>query len=366
MKKSLCSLLLLWSVSTNAQEISTLLKDTYGDNLAPGIAMHICSDEKQLHYAQGYADLKTNRIVHAQTQFRLASVSKQFTAMAIYQLIRQGSLSFETPIRQILPELPVKTTSVQIKHILQHSSGLIDYESYIPDNQLDQVSDKDVLKILSQHDSVYFEAGSQFRYSNSGYCLLALIVERVSKQAFDAYCEQHIFHPLQMTHALVYKPTDRIYERAYGYHPNQGTYGFADQSLTSATQGDGGIYMSVEAYSHWATKSNPLIDTQYLADLDKYKVKVYENIYYSLGWFLSIDDSNNLYLFHSGESTGFHNIVLINYTQDKSIVAFSNRDDLKIASLFSTIAEKEFFSFHHIAGQPLFNWLSTVYANTYK
>ena len=363
MKNIVCGLLLLISTTIHAQQVSDILKKTYPTEIAPGIIVALRKDSVNQFFKKGFANLNEGRYIHEDTQFRLASVSKQFTSMAIYQLIRKGLLDFETPVREILTELPASTANVQILHLLQHSSGIMDYESYISNNQLDQVSDKDVLSILAQQDSVYFEAGSTFRYSNSGYCLLALIVERISQQSFSSFCKEQLFDKSDLEHAVVYKPTDTIHERAYGYHPDNTTFIFADQSLTSATQGDGGVYMSISAYSSWADAHQILFDAQYLADLKNQKILVKDNIYYSLGWFLGYDEANNLYLFHSGESTGFHNIVLFNHTQNNALVAFSNRDDHEIGELFKKIGESNSFSFTTIGLHNLFQWLSNVYAN---
>lgn len=363
MKGLLCTLLTINSLASPAQQIQQLISDTYPTNSGPGIAVSIRQESVNQTYCTGAANLNEDRLINEHTQFRLASVSKQFTSMAVYQLIRQGKISFDTPIIDILPELPTSTYAVRIGHLIQHSSGLLDYEAYIPSNQLDQVSDSDVLTILSQQDSVYFQAGSEFRYSNTGYCLLALIVERVSGQSFSIFCKERIFDLLGLGNSIIYKPSDSIVERAYGYHPNGGDYIFADQSLTSATQGDGGVYMSISSYNIWANTAQPLFDEQYLRDLENSKILVKDNIYYSLGWFVGYDEQDNMYLFHSGESTGFHNIVLFNFTKNSALFAFSNRDDQKIGDLFAQLGNNHAFHFSQIGSNNLFQWLSKVYAN---
>ena len=364
MIKSLClSLLLLNVTSVYAQKMENLVQDIYPSKSEAGLVLLTKDHQKTQILPYGLADIRMEQKIEEDTQFRLASVSKQFTAMAIYRLIRAGKLQFDTPIRNILPELPASTQAIAIKHLLNHSSGLLDYESYIPTNQNEQLSDVDILHILSTQDSVYFEAGSKFRYSNSAYCLMAVIVARVSQQSFAEYCKEQIFDMIGANQALVYKATDKMHKRAYGYHPKDGKFIFADQSLTSATQGDGGVYISAKEYELWLSKHNPLFDEQYFADLEKYKIAVKDGVDYSLGWFTARYADKDLYLFHSGESTGFHNLVLFNYSQQKALVTFSNRDDLKIADLTLQVGKVLQLDFSSINNQPIFLWLSNVYAN---
>lgn len=185
------------------------------------------------------------------------------------------------------------------------------------------------------------------------------MVERLTHKSYSDAIEQLIFNPLGINGATVYPTLDRK-KRAFGYHPQDDNFIFADQSLTSSTKGDGGVYISALDYSRWLDNSNALFDTKYWDTLQQQKVLVKDNIYYSLGWFMKYNTNGTFTIFHSGESTGFHNIVMFEPVTNKMITIFSNRDDFKIAQLFDDLAKENAVN---ALPKPLFNWLNKVYMN---
>lgn len=359
MKKILLSILLISMHIVYAQEPYNILRQAYNDK-APGTSLAIRTEGKTTYHQRGLANLQKAYPIAITTHFRMASVSKQFTAMAIYLLHRQGKLNLEDPISKYLEGLPPRTQAITISHLLNHTSGLVDYESHIPTHQTAQLTDRDVLHIIADIDSVYFPAGTRFQYSNTGYCLLALIVEKVAGLSYPEAVKELIFKPSDIKHATVY-PTPHDKKRAYGYHPTSVGFRLADQSITSATKGDGGVYISMEEYLKWVNNQNPLWDESYKAHLEKYAVYVKDDVYYSLGWFFT-RKGRDLFLFHSGESTGFHNIVVWNMTDNNVLALFSNRDDMKIAEVYDKLMKHQQLTFNLI-NIPLFLWLNKVYMN---
>nr|HMQ60479.1 serine hydrolase domain-containing protein [Flavilitoribacter sp.] len=259
-----------------------------------------------------------------QTNFRMASVSKQFTAMAILLLEKQGKLSFDDPLTRFFPDFAPIGARITVGQLLTHSSGIWAYESVMDDNLTEQLSDADVLNLIKGIDNTYFEPGTAFRYSNSAYCLLALIVERVSGQPFPAYLKKHIFRPLGMKNTLVYEAGKRIRNRAYGYaRDDQGNLFFSDQSPTSATKGDGGMYTSLEDYMKWhlALQTNRLINLE--KALDKVNAPLPgNNGRYGAGWFFKKE--GDLEMFHSGSTCGFSNMVIRIPDTGVMVAFFSN------------------------------------------
>jgi len=338
-----------------------ILKKYYPNSQIPGGVLLIKSDAEVKTSVVGLSHLEKNISIIKETRFRMASVSKQFTAMAVYLLIQDGKIDFETPIKEIFPELPSSTFPIKVKHLLNHSSGLVDYENVIPQYQNQQLTDNDVLKLIQKLDTVYFDAGTQFRYSNTAYCLLSLIVERITNDSYEEFCETRIFNKLNMLSAQISAP-DTFEDRAFGYKPKNSEFRFVDQSLTSATRGDGGVYISALDYAKWMDKSNSLLTSNFFKDLEKYKIKVKDGIYYSLGLFLTKTGDGNLTLFHSGESTGFHNIFIFQPQRNYGISLFTNRDDLLISDIFKEVMGKENFQIPNLK-QPLFLWLNKVYSN---
>jgi CubicO group peptidase (beta-lactamase class C family) len=326
---------LLWNpTQTFAQpilqpQISTRLDSFFRTLPAnqPGIALTIEKHGDILYRnAAGLADLDTNTPIDSTTNFRMASLSKQFTAMAILLLEKDGRLSLKDPLGRWLPELPTNIcTNVLIAHLLTHSSGILDYETLIPDTQTTQVLDADVLKLLSSHDSTYFRPGARFRYSNSGFCLLALIVERASHETFANYIKQKIFLPLGMDHSTIYEKGQPIFRRAMGFAKDStGKTIPSDQSVTSATKGDGGVYTSLTDYRKWliALQENRLIDLPAALQHLRFPIRNPPNTYYAAGWF--INNQSPAILFHSGSTCGFATYIIRIPSEDWSVTYFSN------------------------------------------
>jgi CubicO group peptidase (beta-lactamase class C family) len=291
----------------------------------PGIALSIQRHDDILYQkAAGLAD--PNTPLDITTNFRMASLSKQFTAMAILLLEKDHQLKLDDPIGHWLPELPATVGQhILIHHLLTHSSGIEDYESLIPDTQTTQVLDKDVLELLSHRDTTYFPPGTRFRYSNSGFCLLALIIERASHQSYADFIKEHIFLPLHMDHSTVYEKDHPIFHRAMGYAKDStGKTIPRDQSITSATKGDGGIYTSLVDYRKWirALQQNQLINLPATLKRLRFPIDNTPNTWYAAGWF--IRDQSPLILFHSGSTCGFATYVIQIPGDEWCITYFSN------------------------------------------
>ena len=306
----------------------------------PGAALLVLKDGQPL-YARGYglASLEDNTAVDVQTNFRLASVSKQFTAMAITLLAAEGRLGLDDPLKHWLPGLPAATEAVTLRQLLVHSSGLIDYEDVMPQAPERQLRDADVLAILADQDRTYFPPGSSYRYSNSGYALLALVVEQASGLPYPQFLRQRIFLPLGMdsTHAR----TDEgpaIAQRAWGYSRVDGQWQRTDQSATSAVLGDGGIYSSINDLARWdaAQYDDRLLAQPWRAQLTTAGNPVHGETdvsAYGLGLRLHQD-----LVWHSGESIGFRNVQLRWPQQRLSVVLLSNRNDPEPYALARQIA----------------------------
>ena len=337
--------LLLLSVNTFAQSrLSARLDSLFQSYASPGDTPgFVLSIEKQGNILYRNAVGCTGAIeqsppLDTTTNFRMASVTKQFTAMGIFLLEKQGRLGFDDPIGRWLPELPPHVgQKVLIRHLLTHTSGILDYESLIPEDRDRQLLDEDVLTLLSTHDSTYFSPGSRFRYSNSGFCLLALIIERASHRSFSAFLKESIFLPLHMDHSFVYQVE---WSRAYeGYEVRHRALGFArdstgkiylsDQSITSATKGDGGVYTSISDYSKWmkALQNDRLIRLAPVLRRLRAPIDIRSLDYYAGGWFMT--GGSPLILFHSGSTCGFSNFVIQIPGDEWSVFYFSNLADNK-------------------------------------
>jgi CubicO group peptidase (beta-lactamase class C family) len=168
------------------------------------------------------ANLETGTPIRTSTIFHAASVAKQFTAMAIMLLIRDGKFSLDDDIRKFIPELPDYGTPIRVRHLLTHTSGLRDFfEMLILARgrfEEDRITDADMMDIVTRQKALNFQPGAEYLYSNTGYGLLEIIVKRVSGQSLREFAADRIFGPLGMSHTLFHDDyTVLVPGRASGY-----------------------------------------------------------------------------------------------------------------------------------------------------
>ena len=330
---------LLGGCATGGDGVNALMRDYDGD--VPGASVLVVRDGKAIvRRAYGLADVEKRIAATPATNYRLASVTKQFTAASILLLMESGKLQLDDPVRRWLPSLPEATSAVTIRHLLTHTSGIIDYEDVIPEGTTEQVHDADVLRLLESQDRTYFPPGSGYRYSNSGYALLALIVERASGQTFAAFLRERIFLPLGMTNTVAFEDgISTVAHRAFGHTLANDVWTRTDQSVTSAVLGDGGIYSSIDDLARWdaALYDDRLLrrESRELAfapatDTDE------PNVNYGFGWRITGDTQ-----WHSGETRGFRNVIVRDPGRRLTVVILTNRNGpepyakaLEIARLF--------------------------------
>ena len=321
------AMLLLLSTGARAGDADALMQRYTGK--VPGAALLVLKDGKPvLRKAYGYADLEHGVAATPATNYRLASISKQFTAAAILLLAEDGKLKLDDSVRRWLPSLPASDQGITIHHLLSHASGLIDYEDLMPPGTTRQLNDGDVLRMLSAETRSYFAPGTGYRYSNSGYVLLGLIVERASGQRLPAFLHRRIFQPLHMEHTLLREPDGpQPAHRAYGYSEQDGHWLRTDQDQTSATRGDGGIYSSIDDLARWDAA---LYDGRLLKESSRRLAFAAHNHVtgeadvdaYGYGWRIHGDVR-----WHSGESIGFRNVIVRWPQQHLTVILLSNRND---------------------------------------
>jgi CubicO group peptidase (beta-lactamase class C family) len=301
----------------------------YANPAGPGASVLVVRDGAAvLARSYGMADVEAGIRATPRTNYRLASLTKQFTATAIMLLKEDGRLRYDDPITKYLPKLPATARGVTIRMLLTHTSGLWAYEDFVPDSQTTQVHDADVPALIAHADSSYFAPGSAYRYSNTGYALLALIVERASGERFARFLHDRIFAPLGMSATVAYENgVSTVADRAFGYSIDNGRVRRTDQSSTSAVLGDGGIYTSLEDLAKWdaALDAHALV-----ADGDQREAWTSAlttrgaRVGYGFGWFVD-SASDGPRLRHHGETMGFTNAILKIPSRRLTIVILTNR-----------------------------------------
>lgn len=290
-------------------DVDALLREYDGDG--PGASLLVIEEGRAVvRKAYGLADVNARRPATPATNYRLASITKQFTAAAILEL----NLNLDDDVRKWLPSLPVQ--GVTVRHLLTHTSGLIDYEDVIPEGTTRQLRDADVLRLLELQDRTYFAPGTRYRYSNSGYALLALIVEKASGQSFATFLRDRIFRPLRMHNTVAFEDgVSSVPSRAFGTP--------RDQSLTSAVLGDGGVYSSVDDLAKWDAA---LYDPKYEIAFTPRTKTDDPNVEYGFGWRISRHRGERM-LWHSGETSGFRNVLIRFPERRLTVILLTNRAD---------------------------------------
>ncbi len=222
---------------------------------SPGCALAVIKDG-QIVYKRGYgmADLERNVPISPHSVFDVGSMSKQFTAACILILEQQGKLSVNDDIRKYISELPKYDPPVTIRHLLHHTSGIQDYLQLMIQAGMrleNEYSEEDVLKMIQSVPKTEFVPGEQHKYSNSGYFLLSVIVDRATGTPLSEFAEQQIFKPLGMTQTHIHDDFTRIVKnRAIGYAPVR-SGGFRLEMSLLDTTGDGGVMTTVEDLFLW-------------------------------------------------------------------------------------------------------------------
>jgi CubicO group peptidase (beta-lactamase class C family) len=344
---------------SSARELSRQMEDVFSgiaSSDSPGFAVLVKKDGKII-FEQGYGvrDLRTKTKIDARTNFRLASFTKQFTAMAAMLLVRDGKLRYEESVTNIFQEFPAYGKTITVRNLLNHTSGLPDYEDLM--DQLEktkgpiwssekQIHDAEVLQLLEKEPQGKFAAGTKWEYSNSGYVVLGLIVAKVSGESFGQFLHDRIFAPLKMNHTLVFeKGKNQVANRAYGHSKTENVFVETDQSSTSATQGDGGIYSNLEDLSKWddALRNHTLLsDKDFLPAItparlppgaeSKFAEDVPESLRghasaYGFGWFLNLQEPHPL-MWHYGDTMGFKTAIFRYPADNVTVVLLCNRTDL--------------------------------------
>lgn len=334
------------------------------DAKSPGAAVMMRKSGHTV-FARGYGvtELRpgANKI-DARTNFRLASFTKQFTAMAIMLLVHDHKLRYDQTLTEIFPGFPAYGRAITVRHLLTHTSGLPDYETLMDEKEkaggpiwsaTKQIHDEDVLALLAEQTQGVFAPGAKWAYSNSGYVVLGLIVAKISGMTYPEFLQHRIFGPLKMSHSVVYvKGRNTVRRRAYGYSKKDGQFQNTDQSSTSATLGDGAIYSNLLDLARWdnALNTGKLLSKSEMAPA-LVPVKLNDGsqplddgkpVSYGFGWFLSPIDGQPC-SWHTGTTSGFRTIIE-RFPDDGglTVIILLNRTDLDPSELAAKITRGGF------------------------
>jgi CubicO group peptidase (beta-lactamase class C family) len=255
------------------------------------------------------------------TKFRLASVSKQFTALCILILQEQGKLSVEDPIPKFLPDCPVAWSKINIRHLLTHTSGIPDYvkfPGYISTMMLP--SPPEMMMSRLRDKPLEFEPGERFAYSNSGYLLLGYIVEKASGLSYEQFVRQFVFEPLGMKDSGCDRFETVLSHRATGYALRGDTWVNSAYMDRTSPQGDGTLYSTVEDFFRWyqCWRDQKLISAESWKAMT---TPAKDN--YGYGIFVAQQFDQKLF-WHDGADPGFVSAMWWFPSSDIFVAAFAN------------------------------------------
>lgn len=351
--------------------LDSLMKSLYGES-SPGAALLIANGDKII-YDKGFgiADMATKAAIDGNTNFNIASVSKQFTDAGILWLQQEGLLSIDDPVAKFFPEFKSDIWKrITLKHLMSHSSGVPDIRPRTDKNFTLYATDKQSVEYMKDLDSLKFEPGTQYDYINPTLQLISFVIERVSKMPFEEFQRKYIFTPSKMKNVCYFSPERHISNMAHGYilphhlepknldrdteakvsfqplspifSDNDGVkwqeYDYGEETFF-ATKADGGIYTSTHELYNWekALESHKTLSAESLnlayspiTKVTGSKFSAYQNrpyTFYGLGWFQDYTPNRPVKVYHTGDNGGFQAYVAKYLGTKVVVIMLENRND---------------------------------------
>ena len=292
----------------------------------PGAALLVIDHGERLYSkCYGLADLETQRPITADSSFYLASISKQFTAVAIILLAERGKLSFEDRLLAYFPQFPSWGAEITLRHMLHHTSGLPGYVLFIEPRDLIDVTNEGVLERVMDLAGPQFPAGTQYAYHDTAYTLLAMIVAIVSGLSFADFLKANVFDPLGMKHTVVYDASRPArHKLAQGYLEENGKFVHWDYPLL--TVGDGGLFSTLDDLFLW----DQALNTEHLVPktaLQRAFTSGTTNdgtpIGYGFGWYTNVFPGPR-HVAHGGSLGAYNNYIIRFLDIQRTIIVLTN------------------------------------------
>jgi len=342
MKNQFCSLLIVLSIVTlclnnskaqsqkkniQSRQLDSLFNFSHSNGMFNGAVLVTKNDSVIYKKSFGFANEKTKEKITPESVFYIASVSKQFTAMGIMILQEQGKLSYDQKIKDFFPNYPIYLENITIRQLLTHTSGITDTEYY----KLTNPSNKDVFESLMKQDSLELENGKTFRYSNSGYVILALIIQKISGKPIDQFFNDEIFEPLEMKNTTANKGIiEKITNKVDGYNLIGSKVDYK-----SSVVGPGGIYSTLNDLEKWskALNTNKLISKKTLNEafqngkLNEGSISINMNgqkYGYGFGW-MPYENNGKKYVQHDGSVESYRSLIKKNLSDDYDYIFLTNQ-----------------------------------------
>ncbi|HLK61479.1 MAG TPA: serine hydrolase domain-containing protein, partial [Chthonomonadaceae bacterium] len=323
-------ILLCWTLAAHADRVDDVVKAQMQKRHIPGLSVAVVRDGKPvLMRGYGLADVERNVRASPDTVYELGSITKQFTAMAILMLVEEGKLGLDDKIRAFLSDLPAAWSEVTVRNLLTHTSGIKNYTD-IPDitkRWRNDYTHEEIIKLVSG-DPLEFAPGEKWAYSNTGYFLLGMILEKVSGKPYGAFLEERIFKPLGMTSTQVNDLGAIIPNRACGYTLADNSLRNADYASMTWPFAAGVLVSTVRDMAKWdaaLTTGRLLKPASYRQMWTPVTLKDGKKAEYGFGWAIS-DYQGHKFISHNGGIPGFVTTI-DRFVDDKlTVIVLTNSD----------------------------------------
>lgn len=304
--------------SAEIKKLDTCLLEYVNEKNFSGAILVVRDHKVLVSKGYGYADREKQIPNESNTKFRIGSLTKQFTAMAILILHNRGKLDVKDQIKKYLPDCPSQWEEITIHHLLIHSTGIPDFTvgyEYDEIKNLRLTPDEIIARFKDRR--LIFEPGTKWQYSNSNYIVLGKIIEQVSGQSYGSFLQENIFSPLAMT-STGYDDNDS--DLAVGYYDTK----IADHIDMSILFASGGLYSTVADLYRWdqALFTEKLIPRKLLEEMFTPYIPIPHNYikddYYGYGWIIKKEEGNKVIL-HDGRINGFSSLIT-RYPDEKSLI----------------------------------------------
>lgn len=340
----------VFSQPINYNKVDSIINNYTSNNKFSGVVLIAEEGKVKYNIAAGYIDFANQTPLNKNSIFELASVSKQFTAMTIMILKERGLLNYDDLLEKYI-NVPYK--GITIRHLLTHTSGLPDYQA-IMDTYWDKTKvagNTDIIKYLNTYaPSKLFEPGEKYTYSNTGYVLLASIVEKVTGHDFIAFCNTEIFNKLHLNKTRIRSLTEKAalknFALGHVYVENRKEYISVDSFPSSNytiwlgnRKGPGRISSTVEDLLKWdqALYTNKLISQTTLTEA--FKPMVLNNgavSNYGFGWILQPAENR---VWHNGDNPGYKTIIIRFLATNKTLILLCNNASVEFENLVDTLSD---------------------------
>lgn len=323
--------LLVLSFEANAQKLETkidnLLATVFKDKSGPGAVFLVAKNGKPIYRkAFGQANIELDVAMLPENVFQLGSMTKQFTAIAILQLVEQGKLELKAPIAKYIPDYP-NGNNITIHQLLTHTSGIKDFTKMKSINSIAQkdLSPKEMVDFF-KNEPVDFAPGEKFDYNNSGYVLLGYLIELAAGETYENYIQKHIFDKAGMSHSRYASDVAIVNKRAYGYRKNDAGYVNKPKISFSVPFASGSLMSTVDDMLRWQNALNKkllLKENTLKQAFTKYKLNNGEEYTYGYGWHLK-EINGVATREHGGSVFGFKTMGVYVPSLDVYVIGLSN------------------------------------------